>query len=312
MISRRVLRTKVVKSVYAYLQSGSEDIAAAERTLISSINKTYELYYLMLALPQAIAAYAAERIEIGRNKMLPTYEDLHPNTKFVDNAAIARLSEDSAIADFCQQHGLHWANDGDVIKNLYLDLIEQPFYQQYMQSAKHSFREDVQLAEQMMLHLIECDDLLEDTLEEQSIMWADDLGYVITMVARTISTMSESKQSIKLLPKFKSDDDLDFACTLFRTSIAQYEASTKTIDEFTQNWDLERIALMDNVILCVAIIEAQTFASIPVKVTLNEYIDIAKYYSTPSSSLFINGVLDKITATMLADGRIVKSGKGLL
>lgn len=312
MISRRVLRTKVVKSVYAYLQSGSDDIAAAERTLVSSINKAYELYHLMLTLPQAIAEYAAERIEIGRNKMLPTYEDLHPNTKFAENAAIAKLAQDKGISDFCQQHGLSWANDGDVIKNLYLDLIEQPFYQQYMQSAKHSFREDVQLAEQLMLHLIECDDLIEDTLEEQSIMWADDLDYVITMVARTIAGIGESKDFVKLLPKFKSEDDLDFACKLFRQSIIEYEASVKIIDEYIQNWDLERIALMDNVILCVAIVEAKSFASIPVKVTLNEYIDIAKYYSTPSSSLFINGVLDKITATMLAEGKIVKSGKGLL
>lgn len=312
MISRRVLRTKVVKSVYAYLQNGSDDIAAAERTLVASINKAYELYYLMLTLPQAVAEYAAERIEIGRNKMLPTYEDLHPNTKFVENAAIAKLAQDKAIADFCQKHGLTWANDGDVIKNVYLDLIEQPFFQEYMQSTKMSFKEDVQFTEQMMLHLIECDDLLEECLEEHSIMWSDDLDYVITMVARTIAGIGETKEFVKLMPKFKSDDDLDFARELFRRAITEYENSIKTIDEYTQNWDLERIALMDNVILCVAIIEAQTFASIPVKVTLNEYIDIAKYYSTPSSSLFINGVLDKITATMLADGKIVKSGKGLL
>lgn len=312
MISRRVLRTKVVKSVYAYLQNGSDDIAAAERTLVASINKAYELYYLMLTLPQAVAEYAAERIEIGRNKMLPTYEDLHPNTKFVENGAIAKLAQDRAIADFCQKHGLTWANDGDVIKNVYLDLIEQPFFQEYMQSTKMSFKEDVQFTEQMMLHLIECDDLLEECLEEHSIMWSDDLDYVITMVARTIAGIGETKEFVKLMPKFKSDDDLDFARELFRRAITEYENSIKTIDEYTQNWDLERIALMDNVILCVAIIEAQTFASIPVKVTLNEYIDIAKYYSTPSSSLFINGVLDKITATMLADGKIVKSGKGLL
>ena len=162
------------------------------------------------------------------------------------------------------------------------------------------------------MNILEENELLEQVLEEQSILWSDDLGYVLTMVARTVSSMRERQEQIKLLPKFKSEDDLAFAKKLLRQSIVEFAENKALIDQYTQNWDVERVAMMDNIILAVAVTEAKEFDSIPVKVTLNEYIDIAKYYSTEMSGTFINGVLDKITSAMVADGRIVKTGKGLL
>lgn len=312
MLSRRLLRVKVVKSVYAHLQTESDNIPTTEKNLIASIDKAYDLYFHLLSLLPELVRYAEERQEIARNKMLPTYEDLNPNRKFVENKAIARIESCEAINNYCTTHGLRWREHTDLIKNLYQSLLEQDFYKSYMANTSKSFREDAELAANIYLNILEENELLESVLEEQSILWSDDLGYILTMVARTVSSMRESHEQIKLMPKFKSDEDLDFAKRLLRDSIVHFADNRTLIDNYTNNWDIERLALMDIVILGVAISEAKTFSSIPVKVTLNEYIDIAKYYSTPVSSLFINGVLDKVITKGLEDGSIVKMGKGLL
>lgn len=306
------MRTKVVKAVYAHLQTESDNIPASKKSLTASIDKAYDLYFHILKLLPEIVRYAESRQQIALNKMLPTYEDLHPNRKFVENRAIAKIENCEAISNYCASHHLQWRDCQDLIKNIYTELIEQDFYKQYMASGTSSFREDAQLAADILLNILEQNELLESTLEEQSILWSDDLGYILTMAARTVTSMRESHSEIKLLPKFKSEDDLDFAQKLLSEAIIHFAENRELIDSYTNNWDIERLALMDNVILGVAIAEAQSFASIPVKVTLNEYIDIAKYYSTPASSLFINGVLDKIISKGVAEGKIVKMGKGLL
>lgn len=312
MLSRRLLRIKVIKSVYAHLQCESDNIPASEKSLVASIDKAYELYFHLLALAPELAKYAEERIEIGRNKKLPTYEDLHPNCKFAENAAIKRIAESKEIRDFNAKHSLGWAGCGDTVKNIYSTLCAEDFYKKYMSSPERSFKEDVQLLYDIYMNLLEENEMLGNSLEEQSILWSDDLGYVLTMVARTIDGMRESHETVKLMPEFKSEEDLEFAKKLFRNSIISFGENKELIDRYSSNWDFERIALMDNIILDVAITEAKVFPSIPVKVTLNEYIDIAKYYSTSGSSVFINGVLDKITEALVEEGKIKKSGKGLL
>ena len=153
---------------------------------------------------------------------------------------------------------------------------------------------------------------LESVLEEQSALWNDDLGFILTMVSRTILSIRESHEEIKFLPQFKSDEDLDYAKSLLRNSIAGYDRISLLLDNSLSNWDIERVALMDQIILVTAITEAENFPSIPVRVTMNEYIDIAKCYSTNSSGSFINGVLDRIIVRLTEEGKIVKSGKGLL
>ncbi len=312
MLSRRLLRIKVVKGVYAHLQCESNNIAASEKSLVASIDKAYELYFQMLALAPALVRYAEQRQEIGRNKKLPTYEDLHPNRKFIENQAIARIAESEEIDDFCAKHHLGWNGYPDLIKSLYATLCEQEFYQKYMATEERSFKEDVQLLSDIYMNMLEENEALDAALEEQSILWLDDLGYVLTMVARTVGGMREKQEQVKLMPEFKSDEDLDFAKRLLRASIARFEENKELIDRFASNWDIERVALMDNIILDVAICEAEEFASIPLKVTLNEYIDIAKNYSSAGSGTFINGVLDKVTATLTEEGKIRKTGKGLL
>lgn len=312
MLSRRVLRTKVVKAVYAHTQCEGITPAASEKNLVLSINRAYDLYFHLLALVPEIAEYAAERIRIGENKKLPTYDDLHPNRKFIENKVIARLVEDEGLQAELKNRKLSWANHRDLIVALYNALIRQTFYQKYMQSEERSFRQDAQLVSDIYMTMLEEFEPLESALEEQSVLWNDDLGFLLTMVSRTILSMREGHEAIKLMPQFKSEEDLDYAKSLMRYSIASYDRISLLLDNAMNNWDIERVALMDKIILVAAIAEAENFPSIPVRVTMNEYIDIAKCYSTESSGGFINGILDKIIARLTDEGKIVKSGKGLL
>ena len=312
MLSRRVLRTKVVKAVYAHTQCEGLTPVASEKNLVASIDKAYDLYFHLLALVPEIAEYAAERIRIGENKKLPTYDDLHPNRKFVENKVIARLNEDEGLQAQLKARKLSWANHRDLIVALYNALIRQPFYQKYMLSPERSFREDAQLVSDIYMTMLEEFEPLDRVLEEQSILWNDDLGFLLTMVSRTILSMREAHEAIKLMPQFKSEEDLDYAKSLLRNAIAGFERISLLLDNSMQNWDIERVALMDQIILITAIAEAENFPSIPVRVTMNEYIDIAKCYSTDSSGGFINGLLDKIISRLTEEGKIVKSGKGLL
>mgnify|MGYP003306566387 CR=1 FL=1 len=312
MLSRRILRTKVVKAVYAHTQCEGLTPVASEKNLVLSIDRAYDLYFHLLALVPEIAEYAAERIRIGENKKLPTYDDLHPNRKFVDNKVIARLVEDEGLQAEISARKLSWKDNRDLIVALYNALVRQPFYMKYMASDECSFREDAQLVSDIYMTMLEEFEPLESALEAQSILWNDDLGFILTMVSRTILSMRESHEEIKLMEQFKSEDDLDYAKTLLRYTIAGYERISLLLDNSLQNWDIERVALMDQIILITAIAEAESFSSIPVRVTMNEYIDIAKCYSTNSSGGFINGILDRIIARLTDEGKIVKSGKGLL
>ena len=312
MLSRRVLRTKVVKAVYAHTQCEGLTPAASEKNLVASIDKAYDLYFHLLALVPEIAEYAAERIRIGENKKLPTYDDLHPNRKFVENKVIARLNEDEELQAQLKARKLSWANHRDLVVALYNALIRQPFYMKYMASDERSFREDAQLVSDIYMTMLEEFEPLDRVLEEQSILWNDDLGFLLTMVSRTILSMREAHEAVKLMPQFKSEEDLDFAKSLLRNAIAGFERISLLLDNSMKNWDIERVALMDQIILVTAIAEAENFPSIPVRVTMNEYIDIAKCYSTDSSGGFINGLLDRIIARLTDEGKIVKSGKGLL
>ena len=312
MLSRRVLRTKVVKAVYAHAQCEGATPVASEKNLVLSIDRAYDLYFHLLALVPEIAEYAAERIRIGENKKLPTYDDLHPNRNFVENKVVVRLAEDEGLQAELKNRKLSWKNHRDLIVALYNALIRQPFYQKYMLSEERSFREDAQLVSDIYMTMLEEFEPLETVLEEQSVLWNDDLGYLLTMVSRTVLSMRESHEAIKMLPQFKSEEDLDYAKSLLRHTIAGYDRISLLLDGSMNNWDIERVALMDKIILVTAITEAENFPTIPVRVTMNEYIDIAKCYSTESSGGFINGILDKIISQLTADGKIIKSGKGLL
>ena len=312
MISRRLLRIKALKALYAHLKSESESLMASEKTLIASIDKTYDLYFQMLSLIVEVARYADERQQAAMQKKLPTYEDLNPNRKFVENTVVHLIAESDSVNDYLAAHKLSWARYPELIKALYLQLEQSEYYKKYMTSQERSFREDLALVTDFYTNELESSEMLEEVLDEQSILWNDDLGFALIMVTRTLSNMRQSHRDVKVLPKFKSEEDLEFAKELFEKAAVNYDSNLEVIEQFTRNWDIERIALMDNVIMVTAMAELISFPSIPVKVTLDEYIEIAKYYSTASSSTFINGVLDKVVNTLTEEGRINKSGRGLI
>ena len=312
MISRRMLRIKVVKALYAHMKSDADSLMASEKMLVMSIDKTYDLYFLLMSLVVEMAQYAEQRQEAAKNKKLPTYEDLNPNRKFVDNAVIRLLAQSDSVNDYLASRKLSWAKYPELVKSLYTQLEQSDYFKKYMTSQESSFREDLALITEFYTRELEESEILESALDEMSILWNDDLGFALIMVTRTLSNMRASHTDVKVLPKFKSIEDLDFARELFAKAAVNFDNYQEEIEKYTRNWDVERIAFMDNLIMATAVAELVTFPSIPVKVTLDEYIEIAKYYSTHGSSTFINGILDKIVASFTEEGKINKSGRGLI
>lgn len=312
MISRRMLRIKVIKALYAHMKSDADSLMASEKMLVTSIDKTYDLYFLMMSLIVEMAHYAEQRQEMAKKKQLPNYEDLNPNRKFVDNAVVRLLAQSDSVNDYLAARKLSWAQYPELIKTLFAQLEQSDYYQKYMTSQERSFREDLALVTEFYTRELEESEVLENAIDEMSILWNDDLGFALIMVTRTLSNMRPSHTDVKVLPKFKSIEDLDFARELFTKSVVNFDEYQEDIEKYTRNWDVERIAFMDNLIMATAMAELISFPSIPVKVTLDEYIEIAKYYSTHGSSTFINGILDKIVASLTAEGKINKSGRGLI
>lgn len=312
MLSRRQLRIKAIKALYAHLKSESDNMIVSEKNMMAAIDKTYDLYFQMMELPVELARYAQQRQEIAKQKKLPTHEDLNPNTRFVDNAAIRKIADSDTINDRLAARKLGWGQSPELIRTLYNQLVATDYYQAYMAAPESSFKADVELLCTFFERELQECPLLDEVLEEQSILWSDDLGFVLTLVIRTLSNMRQSHQDVKMLPEFKSEEDVEFVKLLFEKTLINYNDRLSYIERFTRNWDVERIVFMDNLIMGTAITELITFPSIPVKVTLDEYIDIAKFYSTPGSSTFINGVLDKIVEALKEEGKLKKSGRGLI
>ena len=311
MLSRRLLRIKVIKALFAHLKSGAENMMASEKTLMASVDKAYDLYFQIITLPVEVARYAEQRQELAKQKKLPTHEDLNPNTKFVDNAVIRIIANSDAVNDRIAARKLGWQRYPELIRTLYTQLLDSDYYKEYMLREERSFDEDKRLLENFFKELQNCD-ALDDVLEEISVLWCDDLPYIIMMIMRTLSGLRASHTELRVPAKFKSEEDPEFVKTLFEKALVNYNAYQDYIEKFTANWDVERIVFMDNLIIGTAMAELTSFPSIPVKVTLDEWIEISKYYSTPGSSTFINGVLDKIVASLTEEGRIKKAGRGLI
>ncbi|NLO01318.1 MAG: transcription antitermination factor NusB [Bacteroidales bacterium] len=313
MINRRIIRTKVLQILYAYYSSAESSLSKAENELFFCINKTYELYHLLFALIIDLADYAERRIEIRKNKHQPTAEDLQPNTKFISSPVIMQLRENRQLNAYLQQKRLNWVNHPVLIKDLYLFLTESDFYKEYMDIKNSSYFEDKKFIEKVFNKIILVTEDLYEVLEEQSIYWNDDIDYVISMISKTLKSFNEhSDLNQPLLPIFKDLDDKNFAKELLRKSIVNHKEIRDLIKEHSRNWDLDRIAFMDILIMQLAITEFLYFPSIPTKVSLNEYIELSKYYSTDKSRNFINGILDKTLKDLKEKGSVIKSGRGLI
>lgn len=310
MISRRLLRIKILQILYAHFNTDEPSMQKFEKDLKFSIQKAYDLYYYILLLIIAVKRYAETRIELARNKKLPSFEDLHPNTRFVENEVIRQIERNQTFNQYLNETKMSWVNHPELIKNLYNKLIESSYYQKYMEDTKNNFAKDKRLIVDFFSNELENYDMFYDILEEQSIFWNDDIDFVIIMVIKTIQEMRVGR--LELLPLYKSDEDQEFAIHLLKETIIHHNEYRQLIDEYVVNWDIERVAYMDNLILQMAINELIEFPFIPVKVTFDEYLELAKYYSTSKSSIFINGLLDKISTDLIGKGKIAKMGKGLI
>lgn len=313
MISRRIIRTKVLQILYAHVSSPEKTITQSESELHFSIRKTYDLYHLLFAILGEISDFANERIESRKLKNLPTQDDLNPNMRFINNRLIKRLKEDSSLNDYLTRNKLSWSNYPDLIRSIYTTMIESELYTNYINSTSDDFQNDQQFCEDFFCTILVNSELMLNELEEQSIYWNDDLDFAISMVIKTIKKYkSENDRNEYLMSLYKDEEDQDFTTKLFRKAIVNDSENRKIIETYTKNWDVDRVAVMDVLIMQLALTELTEFPSIPVKVTLNEYIELAKYYSTNRSSTFINGVLDRITKDFREGGKILKAGRGLL
>ena len=308
MINRVLIRLKVIQIIYAYYQNGGKNLEAAEKELFYSLSKTYDLYNYLLLLMVEITRFADRRIDNRRHKLRPTEEDLNPNTRFIDNAFMAQLAQNAQLVEFSNNQKRSWDDESDFVKRLFSQIEETKAYQEYMAKETLTYEDDRELWRKLYRTVIASNDEIDEILEEQSLYWNDDKAIIDTFVLKTIKRFSpENGAEQELLPEYRDEEDREFARKLFRAAITGAETYRNMMAESTKNWDMERIAFMDILIMQVAIAEMLTFPSIPVSVSLNEYVEIAKMYSTPKSSSFINGMLDTIVNKLKEENKLRKA-----
>lgn len=308
MINRVLIRLKIVQIIYAYYQNGGKNLETAEKELFFSLSKAYDLYNYLLLLIVTVTRFAAKRIEMGKAKMLPTKEELLPNMKFVENKFVAQLEVNKQLNNFVETQKKTWDNEEEFIKKLYTQITDSDYYKEYMEAGTSSFAEDREFWRKIYKNIIFNNENLDNILEEQSLYWNDDKEIVDTFVLKTIKRFDEKNGAKQeLLPEFKDEEDRDFARRLFRRTILNADYYRHLISENARNWELKRISFMDIIIMQIALAEITSFPNIPISVSFNEYIEIAKLYSTPKSAAFINGILDNAVNKMKKEGKLIKN-----
>jgi transcription antitermination protein NusB len=313
MISRRLLRIKALLALYAFNRREDESISQAEKELMFSIGKSYDLYHYLLLLVLEIADIAGEKIDQALQKRMPSHEDLNPRRKFIDNRVIAQLRKNIEFKNYISLKKLTWVNNSHIPRLLYNKMIVWEKYEEYMKSETDNYISDKKFITSLITDLFSNSEDLSVNLEEQSIYWNDDMEYITSMVEKTLKKFkTDSGENTALMPLFKNAEDEEFVKILFRKAIVHSKKCSELIDKNTTNWEVDRIALMDILVMQLAITEILEFPEIPVKVTLNEYIEIAKYYCTSKSSTFVNGILDNIVKEIRDKGLFNKFGRGLV
>ena len=307
MINREIIRIKIVQLTYAYYQNGSKNIDSAEKELFFSLSKAYDLYNYLLALMVAITKEARKHLEVAQSKARREHT-AEPSGKFAFNRFALQLEENQMLNDFLEVQKKNWNDDVEFVHNLYNRITESTIYQEYMESSEDSYAADRELWRKLYRTFIQDNDDLDSLLEEQSLYWNDDKEIVDTFVLKTIKRFEENNKSTQeLLPEYDSEEDKEFARKLFRATILNADEYQGFMSEASRNWDFSRLAYMDVVIMQIALAEMMTFPSIPISVTINEYVDIAKLYSTSRSGGYINGMLDAIARHLIATNRLLKS-----
>lgn len=315
MLNRRYLRVKVLQALYIFFINGGRDIKEVEKEMFQSIDRIYDLYLYMLCLIVEIRDMANSRIKESLKKKLPTEEDLNPNTKFVDNLVIAQIAQNLPFQKIIEEKKINWQQEQELVSKIFKHVRETALYKSYMRNPVSEYSTDKQFIGQLFMQHIAEFELLHDTLEEKSIYWLDDLTLVCINVAKTLQSFRQnnSNKLSMLFSLYKNEiDDRKFVKELLTKTVENNKEYEALIAEKTKNWELDRIAVVDVILMKMTLCEFEHFKTIPVKVSLNEYIELSKSYSTPKSKIFINGVLDKLAADMKHSGKIAKTGRGLI
>jgi len=302
-----------MQALYAHSMKPYEDTLIAQQELIKTVKNCYVLFLWFFSILPEVTFYRKNKLEDLRNKHNPTEEDLNPNTKFVDNKVIAQIEENVTLQPLFKTHHIDWSNDGDFIPRLFHIIEETDFYKEYMEKPETSYNDDKELVLNIIEHILATDDHIRWFFSEKETNWLDDYDEALMMFYKNIVKFkSTAGNSNKIFPLYKDPkEDENFVRELFKKTIQHDEEYEALIESKLQNWEMERVIGMDVLLMKMAICELLEFPTIPIKVTMNEYIDLAKLYSSDKSQVFVNGILDRLITDFKAEGKIVKTGIGL-
>lgn len=308
MINRTLIRLKIVQLMYAYYQNSGKSIDTAEKELLFSLSKAYDLYNYMLLLMVSVSRYAYKQVEEKEEINKVGHIDEVVSHRFADNQFTAQLEANKQLQEFVDTKKKSWNNDIDYIKKLYSDIIQSEYYQEYMAMDNVTYADDREVWRKIYKNIIMKDERIDDILEEQSLYWNDDREIIDTFVLKTIKKFDPANgANQELVPEYKDMEDQEFAIRLFRRTIMNDEYYRSLIGKSVKNWEFNRLAYMDVVIMQIAIAELLSFPQIPISVTINEYVEIAKWYSTPKSSSYVNGIIDSIAKMLKKENKLTKA-----
>mgnify|MGYP003290130241 FL=1 len=308
MINRTLIRLKIVQLMYAYYQNSGKSIDTAEKELLFSLSKAYDLYNYMLLLMVSVSRYAYKQVEEKEEINKVGHIDEVVSHRFADNLFTAQLEANKQLQEFVDTKKKSWNNDIDYIKKLYSDIIQSEYYQEYMAMDNVTYADDREVWRKIYKNIIMKDERIDDILEEQSLYWNDDREIIDTFVLKTIKKFDPANgANQELVPEYKDMEDQEFAIRLFRRTIMNDEYYRSLIGKSVKNWEFNRLAYMDVVIMQIAIAELLSFPQIPISVTINEYVEIAKWYSTPKSSGYVNGIIDSIAKMLKKENKLTKA-----
>lgn len=313
MLTRRHIRVKVMQSLYAYSQSKNDNMHSEEKFLLKSMNEMYDLFLLMLELLVEIKKYAEDYIEKSRQKHLATEDEINPNRKFVENRIIAILENNQDFQGSLEMRKLyHWKKDDEYVGILWEEIRESGLLKEYLSTKESDFKEDKEFIISIFKEIIAPNEKLYDYLEDKKLTWLDDFPLVNTAILKMLQKLKPGSDGKAITRLFKNEEDKDYAVQLFRKTLLKDQELADEMQGKTPNWDKDRIADLDSILIKMGICEFLNFPSIPVKVTINEYLEVAKEYSTPKSSIFINGILDKLSKEYQENNKLNKMGRGLM
>ena len=315
MLNRRFLRVKALQAIYAYHQSESSNLPQAERQLLDRVDDLYKLFVYQLSFWVEIKRFAERRIEENKQKHFPTEEDLNPNMKFVNNRILVALDDNKHLMKLEEQYKIDWTDSReDFIRKMFVKLTETPEYKEYMSNGKDSFSNDKHFLVTVIETYMPENGLLYDYYSDRELSFTSDYQLAIYLLWKFISELPANFDASSMLPPvYKSEEeDREFVTKLFEKTILHADEYMEMVKDNISNWDYERLALMDKILIFMAMTEFCEFHSIPVKVTINEYIEISKFYSTPESRRFVNGMLDRLSTMLKEEGKLVKTGLGLV